>query len=297
MGSWGTAIFSDDVAADVRADWREGILDGETPEELTAKLVSSHEADTEDTDDETVFWLALAAAQHETGRLTPDVRDKALEIIASGSDVARWEAEDPALAKQRERVLSRLQHKLVRPQPTPKRMKHPAPYAVPFEVGDAVLLRSPEGRRAIAVVVGQKPGWPKGTVDPVVELLLWDDHGELPSREFMATAPPLYTDADVPPPMRRGPIRIRPNLFAVSTAQKASAFNAEFGEVIATGIPRSPAGDYRDGSVMSGDIILSGVQWTWFGVFMDQPRFETMRNLTRGQTAPRRKRWTNLFNK
>lgn len=296
MGSWGTAVFSDDVAADVRADWREGILDGETSEELTAKLISSHEARADDTDDAAVFWLALAAAQYETGRLTHLVRDKALEIIASGSDVARWEAEDPALAKQREQVLSRLKNKLVGPQPSPKSLKHQTSYSVPFELGDAVLLRSPEGKRAIAVVVGHKRGSPKDTVDPVVELLLWDDPGELPTREFMATAPPLYTDTEVPHPLRQGPIRIRPNLFSVSTAQKASAFSAEFGEVIATGIPRSPAGDYRDGSVMSGDVILSGVQWKWFGVFMDQPRFEAMRNLTRGHIGPQRKWWKKFFN-
>lgn len=76
MGSWGTAIFSDDVAADVRADWREGILDGETSEELTMKLISAHEARADDTDDATVFWLALAAAQYETGRLTPSARTR-----------------------------------------------------------------------------------------------------------------------------------------------------------------------------------------------------------------------------
>ena len=31
---------------------------------------------------------------------------------------------------------------------------------------------------------------------------------------------------------------------------------------------------------MTGNVVLSGVQWKWFGVFMDQPRYEEMRELT-----------------
>jgi hypothetical protein len=295
MGSWGTAIFSNDVAADVRADWREGILDRIPPEELTAKLVNSYAAQADDPDDCVVFWLALAAAQHETGRLGPDVRETALDILDRGGDVARWEEEDPGLAKQRKQVLDRLRVKLAGPQPAPKRLKRPVPHGVAFNVGDAVMLQSPGGKRAIVVVVGHKPGWPRGTENPVVELLLWEDTGELPTREFMASAPPLHTDSEVPRTLREGPPRIRPNLFDVLTAQKASSFNADIGEVIATGIPRPPAGDYRDGSVMTGHVILSGVQWKWFGVFMDQPRYAAMRELTRAHTRPRRKRWTDHF--
>src|SRR3954465_10611008 len=95
MGSWGTAIFSDDVDADVRADWRKGILDKIPSEELTAKLQNSHAAQADDPNEGVVFWLALAAAQYETGRLRPDVRDTALDILNRGGDVARWEEEDP----------------------------------------------------------------------------------------------------------------------------------------------------------------------------------------------------------
>jgi hypothetical protein len=223
------------------------------------------------------------------------VRETALDILDRGGDVARWEEEDAGLAKQRQHVLERLRTKLTGPQPAPKRLKRPVPHGVAFDVGDAVLLRSPGGKRAIVVVVGHKPGWPKGTQNPVVELLLLEETGELPTREFMATAPPLYTDSEVPSPFRQGPARVRPNLFNVLTAQKASAFSADIGEVIAKGIPRPPAGDYRDGSVMSGDVILSGVPWKWFGAFMDQPHYEAMRELTRAHTRPRRKRWTDLL--
>lgn len=42
MGTWGTAIFSDDLAADVRDDWREAILDGLDREEATQKLLADY---------------------------------------------------------------------------------------------------------------------------------------------------------------------------------------------------------------------------------------------------------------
>ena len=203
MGSWGTALFSDDVAADVRADWREGILDRIPSEELTAKLVNSHAAQADDPDEGVVFWLALAAAQHASGRLRPDVREKALDILDRGGDVARWEEEDAGLGKQRQQVLDRLRIKLAGPQPAAKHLKRQVPYGVTFSVGDAVLLRSPGGKRAIVVVVGHEPGWPKGTENPVVELLLWEDTGELPTQEFMATAPPCIPTAKFPIPSDR----------------------------------------------------------------------------------------------
>src|SRR4051794_34638039 len=72
VGAWGTAIFSDDTALDIRDEWRDAILDGLSTEEATARLLESFDdylGDDEDT--EKVFWMALAAAQVETGRLLP----------------------------------------------------------------------------------------------------------------------------------------------------------------------------------------------------------------------------------
>jgi hypothetical protein len=43
MGSWGPGIFSDDVASDVRDDWREAIAEGLSPEDATDRLVGNHQ--------------------------------------------------------------------------------------------------------------------------------------------------------------------------------------------------------------------------------------------------------------
>src|SRR4051812_18604342 len=112
MGAWDTAIFSDDVAADVREDWRDLILDGVDAAAASQKLIDDYAPARQDPDDAPVFWLALAAAQMETGRLQDDARDRALAVIDAGGDVQRWQQEDPALGRQREKVLTRLADKL-----------------------------------------------------------------------------------------------------------------------------------------------------------------------------------------
>jgi len=54
-----------------------------------------------------VFWLALAAAQWECGRLEARVREEALKVLSGGSDLLQWD-HDPKLLRQRRRVLERL---------------------------------------------------------------------------------------------------------------------------------------------------------------------------------------------
>ena len=104
MGTWGTAIFSDDTASDVRSDYRDYVGDGLSGTAATDRVVNEWRETLRDPDEGPVFWLALAATQWECGRLESRVRDKALEVIASGSGLRRW-AEDPKLLTKRKSVL------------------------------------------------------------------------------------------------------------------------------------------------------------------------------------------------
>jgi len=157
VGAWGTAIFSDDTALDIRDEWRDAILDGLSAEEATTRLVKSFDDHLgKDEDTENLFWMALAAAQFETGRLRPEVRDRALAIIEAGGDVARWREDgDEVLARQRERVLERLAAKLRGPQPKPKRLRRPPSLWIPLDVGDVVHVYEEGGENeALVLVVG-----------------------------------------------------------------------------------------------------------------------------------------------
>jgi hypothetical protein len=38
MGTWGVGVFSDDFTTDVRADWRDALIDGADTEAATSAL-------------------------------------------------------------------------------------------------------------------------------------------------------------------------------------------------------------------------------------------------------------------
>lgn len=273
MGGWGTAIFSDDLAADVRGDWRELLLDGRETEGAAEELLSSYQHAVEDPDDSVVFWLALAAAQMETGRLQATVKDKALAIIEAGGDVARWEEEDPSLARQRQKVLDRLATKLQGPQSKPKRLRRQKRLGVHFDIGDVVLLKARGAdTRALAVVVAHDEGWPRGTINPVVELLAWEG-GDLPSEKEMARLPAVMHVNDLHP--KREPYH-RPHLWIVFTALAKDVFSSEYGEVVAKGVSRQPSGDHRRTDVFS-EVGASSLAWRTLCVYLAQEYPEDLR--------------------
>lgn len=68
MGAWGTAIFSDDTALDIRDEWRDAILDGLSAEEATARVLESFDDYLgEDEDTEKLFWMGTARGASAIG--------------------------------------------------------------------------------------------------------------------------------------------------------------------------------------------------------------------------------------
>lgn len=279
MGSWGTAIFSEDFAADIRGEWRDAIIDGDDPDKVTARFISRWAQDDTESEQAVIFWLALAAAQMETGRLDPAVRDRALAIIDTGGDLARWREEAESLARHREKVLSRLAEKLRGPQPKPKVLRRATPLGVSFEVGDAVQLRSEDGAtKVIAIVVSHHDGYPKGTVDPVVELVIWEE-ARSPTASELAKLPCVLTEIEQ---MRADwPGRVRPHLFILTTPMRKHRFGPHIGEVIARGVPRAPAGDPRKGAIAGGEVLSSWTTWQGLIQITEGEKFARDVDLTR----------------
>jgi len=99
MGVWGTSIFSDGTASDVRGDYRDVVGNGLAGHEATDKILREYYSQEES--EMRVVWLALAATQWNCGRLEERVKAKALEIMESGADLKRWT--DKALERIRGR--------------------------------------------------------------------------------------------------------------------------------------------------------------------------------------------------
>src|SRR5437899_7978393 len=144
MGAWGTAIFSDDTACDVRDSYIHLVGDGLAGPEATKRLLREWSKSLEDPDEASVFWLALAATQWKCGRLEPDVLQHALSVIDSGLNLARWDAGSQDY-KKRQAVLERLRVQLTSRQPPERRIPRQFRDSNEWQAGDLVAYRLQPG--------------------------------------------------------------------------------------------------------------------------------------------------------
>ena len=161
MGAWGTAILSDDIAADTRDTFTDLVAEGLGPAEATKRLVTDSADILSDKDDACVFWLALAATQWRLGRLVDSVRDQALQIIESGADLQRWHDSDKSSLNQRKKHLAKFRDQLQSPQPKPKKLRPFQKSSTDFRVGDVVVYRLDEAvsvRFCVLEVWGDRGG-------------------------------------------------------------------------------------------------------------------------------------------
>lgn len=168
MGTWGVAIFSDDIASDLRDEYRERLGNGASGPEATEQTLAGYADLLEDSESGLVVWLALAAAQSRVGRLEDPVRDRALQIIDGGGDLLRW-ADDPRLSRKRQAALLKLRAELVGPQRAPVRIPRPRYSEWPFEDGMLLAYHRSDDRIVIFRVVGSSGdrGGRYGLIEPL----------------------------------------------------------------------------------------------------------------------------------
>lgn len=126
MGSWGTGLYQNDMAADVKmvfADLSRRPTDAATlAREVLERFDCAAGPEGEDGID---VWLAVADLLHQHGLEVPEVAAKARTLIEGGAD-ARAKADlgmsDKDLAK-RERAMSEVLARWAAPHPKPKKRK------------------------------------------------------------------------------------------------------------------------------------------------------------------------------
>ncbi len=187
MGSWGTGVFGNDLASDVRGEYRELLEDGLADAEALQKVLRSFAHAVDDPDNGTCFWTGLAAAQMELGRLDPAVRDRAVAVIDAGGDLHMWD--DAGSANKRKAVLATLRAKLLGPQKAAAvKVRPPHRVPSPVQAGDVFLLTLQDGRKARLRTLAVK-SHRLGDI-PTVEMI--DERGR-PYRLFQLTDDPRMT--------------------------------------------------------------------------------------------------------
>lgn len=141
MGTWGPKLYQDDLAKDVRDDYRERLRRGKKGSDITQELFIQYQTEMADPDEAPVFWFALADTQWELGRLEDKVKETALKYILSGDDLERWRMENPKLLKAREQAVDELRQKLLSPQPPEKQIAQYRIYRCEWKMGDVFAYR------------------------------------------------------------------------------------------------------------------------------------------------------------
>jgi hypothetical protein len=168
MGVWGTGIFSDDNAADVRDDYRDLIGDGVAGPEATDRLIAQW-APRKDPDLEPVFWLALALTQWSCGRLEDRVRSEALRVVEDGSAIRPWLGGTDE--RKRRKVLEVAKAKLKSPEPPEKSIKKRKLARCDWERGELFAYRMRSGEYVVLRMLDLSVD--KGGAYPDCELLDW----------------------------------------------------------------------------------------------------------------------------
>lgn len=141
MGVWGTAIFSDDTACDIRDEYSALLISGISDEEAEEALLKGYES-LNGTWDEPVVWLALAFCEWKKGRLSERVKKRAIEIIDSGEDLQHWKESSSAKeCRQREKELQKLKTRLESPMPERRPVRKPTVDRVPWKAGDLLAYK------------------------------------------------------------------------------------------------------------------------------------------------------------
>jgi hypothetical protein len=192
VGVWGTGLFSDDLACDIRDHYRQLLEDGIEDGAATQLIVEKFRAYLEDS--EGIALLAFAFTQSKFGRLDPDIRDRALAALDGGADLEVWRRENPKLLRKRHAVLEKARAQLTGPQPPRRRLRPPKRISSGLAAGDVLALALPR-RVALWRVVCVRSHRRGET--PVLEEL--DFTGtDVPSRDVLERLGPKVNDPIVP---------------------------------------------------------------------------------------------------
>jgi hypothetical protein len=150
LGTWGTALFSDDVACDIRDHYRAQVEDGVEDGAAMRSTLEKFRAYLEEPDG--IGLIALAVTQSTVGRLDPGIRDKALAALDRGADLAAWERENPKQLPKRRAVLDKARAQLLGPQPARKRLRPPKRVLSGLAAGDVIAFALPRRLALLRVV-------------------------------------------------------------------------------------------------------------------------------------------------
>ena len=143
MGWWDSTLYGNDTTADIRDEYRKLLEDQKTDEEAYNGILDQF-GEMIGTDEEPLLWFALADSMWKYGRLTEEIRDKALYWLERKGGMEAWiDSHDKGRGWQR--TLDKLKERLNSPMPKRKTVRKPKPLnGDPWDLYDIYAYRFSE---------------------------------------------------------------------------------------------------------------------------------------------------------
>lgn len=155
MGTWGTAISSNDTYEDIFSEFMDLYDNGLEPSEISTRIINQNTDLIEDVEDKNNFWFALAMAQWQCKSLDPDLLKRIKAIIESGEDIKIWEdlGADKKEINKRKKVLDSFLDKLSQEKDKPRKRKRKVLRNSIFQKGDCLTFKLDNGNYGGAFVL------------------------------------------------------------------------------------------------------------------------------------------------
>ena len=181
MGAWGTSLYSNDTACDVRGDYVDKLKRGKKNEEAIQELIGEYRDIMGDIEEEPLFWYAIADTLWNYGRLIPEIKEKALFYLEQKEEMERWKESGRKQVDAWRKTLDLLRIKLETPQPEEKKVTKYRFFQCKWGLGDVIVYRFSsdyskekgfEGKYTAFRKVSEASWWP-GHIVPVVQIYKW----------------------------------------------------------------------------------------------------------------------------
>ena len=139
MGVFGTGLYDNDTALDVKDMYENFMKTNKTRDEISEEIKKRYLEYSIDEFDSLTFWIALADTEWDWGRLTDDVLNNALVSIKKDADLTIWNGDNDL--QERKKELERVMKKITSPQPPYKKVKHSRLYKCDWKIGDTYAYR------------------------------------------------------------------------------------------------------------------------------------------------------------
>ena len=126
MGTWEVGIYQNELSADVKEDYISKLKAGKSDEQALAEMLDEYKEEADDIDCKCDLFIALAGIMWDKGRLTEEIKQRALAEIEEDKTAERWEGEK--IRQKRCIELEKFKEKLESEMPPRKKVPVHRPY-------------------------------------------------------------------------------------------------------------------------------------------------------------------------